>query len=123
MQCDWATAKFLIFSANSIPLIYYSHLTSIIIFLCLFGLTFRRLRDWPKTPFRLMAISYSVWLFCDLVLWANEKIGHVLFFWTVINIIEPIIFLAAFVFCFQFIEKRTLRIREKWGLFGLILPT
>ena len=123
MQCDWAAAKWLIFSSNSIPLIYYSHITSIIIFLCLFGLTFRQMNNLPKGAFRLMAISYCVWLFCDLVLWANDRIPHVLFFWTIINLIEPIIFLSAFVFFYTFVEKRSLLTREKWLLYGLLLPT
>lgn len=123
MMCEWDTAKFLIFSDNSIPLIYYSHITSILIFIFLFGLTFLKLKEFPKQPFRIMAISYSVWLFCDLVLWANEIIPNVLFFWTVINLIEPVIFLSAFVFFISFVEKRSLYPIERWGLLMLLLPT
>jgi len=124
--CEWDTAQLLIFSDNSIPLIYYSHITSIIIFLCLFGLTFLQLKNWPKTAFRIMALSYSLWLFCDLVLWANDKIPHVMFFWTVINLVEPIIFIAAATFFYLFAEKRTingLKAAHKWLIFGLVLPT
>ncbi len=124
--CEWDTARFLIFSDNSIPLIYYSHITSIIIFLCLFALTFIQLKNWPKTAFRIMALSYSVWLFCDLVLWANEKIPHVMFFWTLINLAEPLIFVGAATFFFLFAEKKTigaLTSGHKWLIFGLLLPT
>ncbi len=123
MMCEWDTAKFLIFSENSIPLIYYSHITSILIFIFLFGLTFLKLKEFPKQPFRIMAISYGIWLFCDLVLWANEIIPNVLFFWTVINLVEPIIFLSAFVFFLSFVEKRKLFTWERWALLGLLLPT
>lgn len=122
-MCEWDTAKFLIFSSNGIPLIYYSHITTIIIFTGLFFLTFRNLKNFPKMPFRLMAISYIIWLFCDLVLWANEIIPHVMFFWTIINLIEPLIFLFAFVFFLSLIEQRKLYLKEKWILFALILPT
>lgn len=122
-MCEWDTAKFLIFSENSIPLIYYSHITSILIFIFLFGLTFLKLKEFPKQPFRIMAISYGIWLFCDLVLWANEIIPNVLFFWTVINLVEPIIFLSAFVFFLSFVEKRKLFTWERWALLGLLLPT
>jgi signal transduction histidine kinase len=123
MQCDWATSTFLIFSDNSIPLIYYSHITSIIIFLCLFALTFRQLKDWPKAPFRLMVISYIIWLFCDLVLWGNELIPHIMFFWTIINLVEPLIFIGAFIFFLRFVDKREVTMKEKWAIFLLLVPT
>lgn len=122
-MCEWDTAKFLIFSSNSIPLIYYSHITSILIFLSLFGITFLKLKDFPKSAFRIMALSYAAWLFCDLVLWANEIIPNVLFFWTTINLVEPVIFLSAFAFFLSFVERRRLSPRERWIFLGLLLPT
>ncbi len=123
MTCDWDIAKFLIFSDNGIPLIYYSHFTAIAIFIGLLGFTFLRLKQWPKRSFRLLAASYGIWLFCDIVLWANEKIPHVLFFWTVINIVEPLIFVFAFSFFLEFVEKKTISLRGKWIIFALLLPT
>ena len=123
MMCDWDIAQFLIFSSNGEPLIYYSHLTSIIIFLGLLGFTFLKLKPWPKNAFRLMAISYIVWLFCDLVLWANENMEHVLFFWTLINLVEPLIFISAFAYFYHFTENKTLPVWSKWVIFVLLLPT
>ncbi len=54
MMCDWDTAQFLIFSSNGEPLIYYSHLTSIAIFLGLLGFTFLKLHPtfgYEQRPF------------------------------------------------------------------------
>ena len=123
LACEWDTAQFLIFSNNGEPLIYYSHLTSIVIFIALTGLTFLKLKPWPKNSFRLMAISYVVWLFCDLVLWANEQIEHVLFFWTVINLVEPLIFVSAFLYFYDFTEGKPMPAWNKWMIFVLLLPT
>ncbi len=123
MNCDWDIAQFLIFSSNGEPLIYYSHLTSILIFLGLFIFTFLPLKNWPKKTFRLMALSYVLWLFCDLVLWANEKPDNVMFFWTLINLVEPLIFVFAFAYFQQFTKGEPLSIRTKWLIFGLLLPT
>lgn len=123
MMCEWDVAQFLIFSGNGEPLIYYSHLTSIVIFLALLGFTFLRLKQWPKGAFRLMALSYVVWLFCDLVLWANDSVENVLFFWTLINLVEPLIFVAAFAYCVQFIDKRPFSLKSKWMTFALLFPT
>lgn len=123
MICEWDTAQFLIFSGNGEPLIYYSHLTSIAIFLGLLGFTLLKLKNWPKNAFRLMAISYVVWLFCDLVLWANEGVENVLFFWTLINLVEPLIFISAFMYFYEFTEGKPLPKWSGWGIFALLIPT
>jgi|CXWL01.1.fsa_nt_gi signal transduction histidine kinase len=123
MNCEWDIARFLIFSSNGEPFIYYSHLTAIVIFAGLVGFTFLNLKQWPKNAFRLMALSYSVWLFCDLVLWGNEEIPNVLFFWTSINLVEPLIFVFAYAYFFQFVEGRSIAIRGRWIIFAMLLPT
>lgn len=123
MKCDWDVAKFLIFSSNGDPLIYYSHLTSIVIFVGLLGFTFLRLKQWPRGPLQLMASSYIVWLFCDLVLWGNEHIEHILFFWTVTNLVEPLIFISAYAYFAQFVDGKPLSKRVLWIIFLLLLPT
>lgn len=122
-MCEWGASQFLIFSSNGEPLIYYSHLTSIAIFLGLLGFTFLKLRAWPKANFRLMALSYALWLFCDLVLWANEVPDNVMFFWTLINLVEPLIFVFAYTYFLQFIENKPIGLRLRWTIFGLLLPT
>lgn len=124
MECAWAASKFLIFSANvDVPLIYYSHFTSIAIFLGLLLLTFLKLKPWPKNALRFLAVSYIAWLFCDLVLWANEKPDNIIFFWTLINLIEPFIFIAAYSHFIAYTEKRSFGSREKWLIFFLLAPT
>lgn len=122
-MCEWDTARLLIFSDNIEPLIYYSHLTSIIIFLCLLGFTFLRLRDWPRAPFRLMVISYIVWLFCDVVLWANESLDHVMFFWTVINLAEPLIFVGAYAYFARSLTGAPMSSKQRSFIFALLVPT
>lgn len=104
-------------------MIYYSHVTSIVIFIALFGVTFLPLKEWPKTSFRIMVLAYIAWLFCDLVLWANEIIPHVMFFWTVINLVEPLIFVGTYTFFIQFLYHRPLSKKTMWGIFALLLPT
>lgn len=122
-MCEWDVARYFIFSANGEPLIYYSHLTSIAIFLALLGFTFLRLKKWPKNSFRLMAGAYIVWLFCDLILWANDKVEHVLFFWTLINLVEPLIFAAAFLYFLKFVDGEMIGLKTKWFIFIALLPT
>src|SRR3989344_5109259 len=122
MMCEWDTARFLIFSGNGEPLIYYSHITSILIFAGLLAFTFLRLKEWPKNSFRMIAVSYIIWLYCDLILWATESIDHVMFFWTLLDMIEPLIFVSAYVYFVQFSKGMLLSERTKWALFALLLP-
>ena len=121
-MCEWDTAQYLIFSGNGEPLIYYSHLTSILIFAGLLIFTFLRLKPWPKNSFRLMAGAYIVWLFSDVVLWANESIDHVIFFWTLLGMVEPLIFIGAYAYFIQFLEKRPISTANQWLIFIIILP-
>ncbi len=123
MNCEWDTARFLIFSDNGIPLLYYSHLTSVAIFIGLFLLTFLKLKPWPKGAFRLMIISYVIWLLGDLVLWGNERMDHVMFFWTIVNLVEPIIFAAAYIHFVSFTDQRKSTNKEKILIFILLIPT
>jgi signal transduction histidine kinase len=123
MICEWDTARYLIFSTNAEPLIHYSHLTAIAIFLGLLGFTFLKLKQWPVAPFRLMALAYIAWLFFDLILWSNENIQHVLFFWTLINLVEPLIFIFAFAYFFNFVEGRPISLKSRWLIFALVVPT
>lgn len=124
MICEWDTARFLIFSDNVFdPLIYYSHFTAIAIFIGLISLTFLKLKPWPKNAFRVMALSYIVWLACDLVLWGNEKPDHIMFFWTIVNMVEPIIFASAYAYFVAFSEKRLFTVYEKILIFVLLIPT
>lgn len=123
MMCEWDTARFLIFSNNGIPLIYYSHFTAIAIFGALLVMTFLRMKAWPKGGLRMMSVAYIIWLACDLILWGNEQIEHVLFFWTIVNLIEPVIFASAYAHFVSFVENRTLTIMEKILIFILLLPT
>jgi signal transduction histidine kinase len=123
MMCEWDTARFLIFSGNGEPLIYYSHITSALIFIALIGFTFLKLRPWPKNSFRLIAVSYAVWLFCDLILWANENIDHIMFFWTLLVMVEPLIFIGAYIYFLRFTENKPLSRGTTLFLTLLLVPS
>ncbi|MEK7176742.1 MAG: HAMP domain-containing sensor histidine kinase [Patescibacteria group bacterium] len=70
-----------------------------------------------------MIVSYVIWLLGDLVLWGNERIDHVMFFWTIVNLVEPIIFAAAYVHFVSFTDQRKSTNKEKILLFALLVPT
>ena len=49
---------------------------------------------------------FSVWIFGDLVLWATPSPEQTLFFWSVVNIIEPLVYVAAVYFMYAFTLER-----------------
>lgn len=125
LSCNWDTARLFIFSGNVFgPLVYYSHLfallSSFIIGLIIF------LKD-PKALINrilfFITISFSFWVFFDLALWANEKPDLQMFFWSLLVIIEPIIYAACLYFIYVFVEKKDISFYKKLGIGILLLPT
>ena len=99
-MCQWDTASFLIFSNNVFgTLIYYSHLlplvASLLIALFIF---FKNPKLLAARWFFVTVALLSVWLFFDLILCANEKPPLIMFFWSLLVLIEPIIYAGVLLF-------------------------
>ena len=124
-MCQWDTAKFLIFSDNVFaPLVYYSHffalITSFIIGLLVF-LTDRKALI--NRILFLITTLFSLWVFADLVLWANEKPGLIMFFWSLQIIIEPLIYAACVYFIYVFVTKKDTSLKNKLSIAVFLVPT
>ncbi len=122
--CDWAGSSFLIFSQNVFsPLIYYSHLLPLVVSLIIAGVLYFGNRKYlPNKVFFVMVALFSVWIFGDLVLWATPSPEQTTFFWSVVNIIEPLVYVAAIYFIYAFTRER---LPSQWAqglLFVLMLP-
>ncbi len=124
LSCNWDTAKFLIFSENVFdPLIYYSHLLPLISSIVLgFFVLFVNRRSKVNILFFLLAITFSVWVYFDLILWASEKAELIMFFWSSIVYVEYLIFVLAFLLCYAFLYKKNVPIGYKISLALLSLP-
>ncbi len=123
--CEWSTAKFLIFSGNVFePLIYYSHLGTLLIVL-FFGLFifFNNKKLLLNRILFYLTICISIWMFSDLVLWASEKPKEIMFFWTLEIIIEPLIYIISLYFFYVFLNKQDLDLKIKATLYSLLIPT
>ena len=123
--CEWDPARFLILSENVFdPLIYYSHLVPLIVSLAIGLLVF--LKSPKLLAARWLFIStffISLWLFFDLILWATEKPTYTMFFWSVVNLIEPMIYAGMLFFVYAFIDGKSISFKHKLVVFGLLLPT
>ncbi|MFA6076939.1 MAG: HAMP domain-containing sensor histidine kinase [Candidatus Paceibacterota bacterium] len=123
-MCQWDTSRFLIFSNNVFgTLIYYSHFLALILALVV-GL-FVLLKGKNQLVNRLLSLImflFSLWVFFDLILWANEKDYFIMFFWSAMLIIEPLIYALCVYFIDVFIEKKDISFKKKIGVFSLLLP-
>ncbi|MFA5773253.1 MAG: HAMP domain-containing sensor histidine kinase [Candidatus Paceibacterota bacterium] len=122
--CQWDTARFLIFSNNVFgALIYYSHFVAIILSLIVgFFVFFRDKKSLINRILFFIMISFSLWVFFDLILWANEKNYLIMFFWSMMIIVEPLIYALCVYFIDVFINKKDISFRKKLGIFSLLLP-
>ena len=123
--CEWDQAKFLIFSDNVFGnLIYYSHLLPLVVSLLLALFIFFKNRQSLATRwFLITAVLLSVWLFFDLILWATEKPTFTMFFWSIINMVEPMIYAGILFFMYAFIDGKSISFGKKLIVFALLLPT
>ena len=124
-SCQWDTSHWLVFSHNVIsPLIYYSHLTPIFVSI-IFGLYIYRSNKRSllnKTLFGI-TVLLSIWLFLDLVLWASNGVNVILFSWSVVNMIEPVIYAGFVYFIYLFVTGDDISRKLKTLLVLPLLPT
>lgn len=125
LSCGWDTAKYFIFSDNVFgSLVYYSHffalIPSLIIGLLIF---FKNPKGLMNRILFAITFLFSVWVFSDVVLWANEKIDFQMFFWSLQVIIEPIIYALSLYFIHVFITKNDISLGKKFWISILLFPT
>ena len=125
LACNWDTARFLIFSNNVFdPLIYYSHLTALILSLG-FGLFifWKSHRELLVKVLFLLTVTISLWLFGDLVIWATENHNFTMFFWSMVNLLEPFVYALSLYFIYIFINKKDTSFKTKLFIFAPLLVT
>lgn len=120
-QCEWAASPLILFSDNVFsPLIYYSHLTPILVSL-IFGI-YIYLANRQSLLNRILlfiTLVLSTWLFLDLILWATDSLRMVIFAWSLVNMLEPVIYAGFVYFTMVFVSGRDVSERTK---FFLVLP-
>lgn len=123
-MCEWAPAKFLIFYGNVFDsLIYYSHLLPLVFAVFLAGFIYLNNRGSLSVKwFVATTVLLASWLLFDLVLWATETPKYIMFFWSLVNMIEPLIYAGILLFLYVFIDGKGLSIKHKLLVFALLLP-
>lgn len=123
--CEWDISHYVFFSGNVFsPLIYYSHLTPVVVSL-VFGLYiyFANRRSLLNKALLFVTLTLSTWLLLDLVLWATDSLRMVMFAWSAINIIEPAIYAGFVYFAIVFATGKDVSFRTKLLLCAPLVPS
>ena len=118
--CPWETAQYFVYSSNIPTLFFYSHLPAILSALLIGFLVFYK-SDKSKigTLLLIVALLFSVWSIFDLILWATNQPGVVMFFWSMQILFEPLVYLICFYLVYLFIKNQDLPF--VWKLLGIFL--
>ncbi len=115
----------MIFSGNVFsPLIYYSHLVPIILSL---GIGILILVSNKKSLLNrllfIITFLFSLWAYFDLITWATDIPSYTMFFWSLLILLEPIIYATSLYFLYVFVTKKDTSFKFKLVNFLILLPT
>lgn len=122
--CDWDTARYFIFSANVFAnYIYYSHLFPAMAAILLGFFV------WLKAPTKqlnlnllFIALIFSAWTLCDLILWTTEKTQYTMFFWSIQIYFDLALYVATLYLCYLFIDNKEPSLGVKIIMFAPFVP-
>jgi signal transduction histidine kinase len=123
--CNWDSASFFFFSDNVFgTLVYYSHLLPLVAALILGLFVFSKNPKLLSARWLLVTTTLlAVWLFADLVLWATDKPAFTMFFWSLLVLVEPMVYAAMLFFIYALVDSKDISLWKKALIFLMLLPT
>jgi signal transduction histidine kinase len=120
--CSFEGPKFLLF--NDIPsLVYVSHIP---IFIIAFFLGFFVLRSGMKSlqnrAFFLAMVMFGSWVFLDSVFWAANRSDVIMFVWSMLVFVEPIVHMCMLYLAYILSTKKDMPFRYKLTAVLIFLP-
>ncbi len=108
--CAWYPSYLWVFSQNVYsPFLYYTYLGCAIPALAIGIYVFINQRNNLASRLLLLTmLSLALWVFGSLITWASEWPSFVMFWWTMVDVIEPFVYFFAFYFTYTFIYQRDL---------------
>src|SRR3989344_1267948 len=121
--CNFESAKWLFFGPNVAPLVYYSHLPIAVISLFLaFYILFQNKKNLANKILFVMIITFVAWVLMDSVFWASNRSDVIMLVWSLIVLIEPLVYIGSLYLLYVLIDKKDLSFNKKLALGLLYLP-
>lgn len=123
--CQWDTTRFLFVSANVFdPFIYYSHLLPLVLSLAVGIFVFvKNTKLLTSRILLFITAAFSSWALFDLIVWATDKPHYTIFYWSITNLVEVLIYAACLYFIQVLITERDTSLINKIAIISLFLPT
>jgi signal transduction histidine kinase len=123
LSCMWDTPQYFFFSAEVERMIYYTHFLPAIatIFLATF-LVLSRQKSLQTILLITISFLFITYALLDVLLWAISDPSQIMFFWSLTNYIEPLIYVAVFYLVASFAYKKDISLGLKFALGLLLAP-
>ena len=114
---------YLFFTTNVPPLLYYSHIPTIIISLFVGIFVFLNGKKFLLNQLLLgISLLFSLWTIIDLITWTNINSDSILFLWSLLGLIFGFIAILSIYFIYVFLEKKDVSFRIKAVFLVLLAP-
>jgi signal transduction histidine kinase len=123
MFCEpFSDLKFLFFTDQLSPLLYYSHLPTVGAALFLGFFILRKNKTLSSKILFTLILLFSLWTILNLFLWTNPDSRILMMIWSFFGIISSTIFIASIYFVYVFIEKKDVSLKIKMIWLVMMLP-
>ena len=112
--CFAENAKYLVLASHVPKLIYYTHLTALVLSL-LVGL-FVYLNDRKSLTNKILfwsLVPFLIWVFFNVIIWASNQSDLIMFLWSIQIMIEPLTYIGMFYLVYVFINKHDAQLKAK----------
>ena len=123
MFCTDISAPIYFIFSDSVPqLLYYSHIPAAVVTLIIGFFVLSKNKNLIGKLLFLLSLTFSFWVFCNLVLWTNSDTQMIMFFWSLTYFVEAMIFILSFYMAYVFVKREDMDISKKLFLFVPIVP-
>jgi len=121
--CPWEAPTFFIISENAYPLFYYAHFVPILVG----GLLVATLlwQNPRSLAIRMLSILFAIsmaWILLDLLMTATNRPDAVVFLWSAVVLIEPLVYAAALFLFYAFSLNKLPSFIEQAVMTALVAP-
>ncbi|MDD5396524.1 MAG: HAMP domain-containing sensor histidine kinase [Candidatus Moranbacteria bacterium] len=110
-------------NADFLKFVYYSHVpTAILSLLIGFFVYFKNKKDLVAKILFAITIAFSLWSFFDLAIWTRYDSRVLMFSWSLLGILDLLIFTLCLYFVYVYIDKKDISVGKKIVFILLFLP-
>src|SRR3989344_8992010 len=113
--CDLAgDAHLLVISSNVPHLIYYTHVTALILsFIIGLFIYFKDRRSLTNKILFWSLVPFLLWVFFNIIIWASNRSDLIMFLWSLQIMIEPLTYMGMLYLVYVFINKHDAPLKAK----------